>query len=190
MPKASARILVVDDEVNIREALADLLEGDGYQVKTAASAEEALDVLQRESCEIVISDLRLTGRSGLDLLRWARETRPETETIILTAYGTVEGAVEAMKLGAYDYISKPVDRQRLGLLIEKALEKQSLSLENRSLRRRLSIKEEFSNIIGHSPRIREIFKLISEVAPSRKPLQRLSPAAQIRSPARWKPNIE
>jgi DNA-binding NtrC family response regulator len=166
MPKTSARILVVDDEVNIREALADLLEGDGYQVRTAASAEEALDVLQRDPCEIVISDLRLTGRSGLDLLRWARETRPETETIILTAYGTVEGAVEAMKLGAYDYISKPVDRQRLGLLIEKALEKQSLSLENRSLRRRLSIKEEFSNIIGHSPRIREIFKLISEVAPT------------------------
>jgi DNA-binding NtrC family response regulator len=102
----------------------------------------------------------------LDLLRWLRDTSPEIEMIILTAYGTVEGAVEAMKLGAYDYVSKPVDRRRLSLLIEKALEKQRLHQENRKLRKRLSIKEEFSNIIGYTPRIREIFKVISEVAPS------------------------
>jgi len=166
MPKYPARILVVDDEVNIREALATLLENDGYGVATAASVDDALESLCQDAFNIVISDLRLNGRSGLDLLRWIHEKCPETEMIVLTAYGTVEGAVEAMKLGAYDYISKPVDRRRLTLLIEKALEKQRLSLENRNLRRRLSIKEEFSNIIGHSAKIREIFKVISEVAPA------------------------
>ena len=166
MDKYPAKILVVDDEVNIREALAALLEDDGYCVMTAASVEEALDVLRQDQFNIVISDLRMGGQSGLDLLRWVRETCPETETIILTAFGTVEGAVEAMKLGAYDYTSKPVDHRRLSLLIEKALEKQRLYLENRNLRRRLSIKEEFSNIIGNSARIREIFKVISEVAPT------------------------
>jgi DNA-binding NtrC family response regulator len=161
-----AKILVVDDEVNIREALAALLEGDGYRVTSAASGEKALEELNQDQFDVVISDLRMDGRSGLDLLRWLRETSPATEMIILTAYGTVEGAVEAMKLGAYDYLSKPVDRRRLALLIQKALEKQRLSLENRNLRRRLSIKEEFSNIIGSSQKIREIFKVISEVAPT------------------------
>jgi DNA-binding NtrC family response regulator len=166
MSKESARILVVDDEINIREALAALLNDDGYTVQTASSAEEALSTLREDWFNIVISDLRMAGRTGLDILRWLRDTSPETEMIILTAYGTVEGAVEAMKLGAYDYVSKPVDRRRLSLLIEKALEKQRLHQENRKLRKRLSIKEQFSDIIGYTPRIREIFKVISEVAPS------------------------
>lgn len=166
MPVNKARILVVDDEVNIREALAALLESDGYEVAAASSGQKAMEALRQEEFDVVISDLRMEGPSGIDLLRWLRETAPETEVIILTAYGTVEGAVEAMKLGAYDYIAKPVDRKRLGLLIEKALEKRRLSEENRNLRRRLSIKEEFSNIIGTSPAIRKVFKIISEVAPT------------------------
>lgn len=166
MPGNRARILVVDDEVNIREALAALLESDGYEVAAASSGQKAMEALRQEEFDVVISDLRMEGPSGIDLLRWLRETAPETEVIILTAYGTVEGAVEAMKLGAYDYIAKPVDRKRLSLLIEKALEKRRLSAENRNLRRRLSIKEEFSNIIGTSPAIREVFKTISEVAPT------------------------
>ncbi len=166
MPKDQARILVVDDEVNIREALASLLEDDGYHVTTASSADEAIEALRNDPFDLVISDLRMDGQSGLDILRWMRETCPETEMIILTAYGTVEGAVEAMKLGAYDYIAKPVDRRRLNLLIEKALEKHRLSIENRNLRRRLSIKEEFSNIIGNSAGIRAIFKIMAEVAPT------------------------
>jgi len=166
MPGNKARILVVDDEVNIREALAALLESDGYEVAAASSGQKAMEALRQEEFDVVISDLRMEGPSGIDLLRWLRETAPETEVIILTAYGTVEGAVEAMKLGAYDYIAKPVDRKRLSLLIEKALEKRRLSEENRNLRRRLSIKEEFSNIIGTSPAIREVFKIISEVAPT------------------------
>jgi DNA-binding NtrC family response regulator len=166
MPGNKARILVVDDEVNIREALAALLESDGYEVAAASSGQKAMETLRQEEFDVVISDLRMEGPSGIDLLRWLRETAPETEVIILTAYGTVEGAVEAMKLGAYDYIAKPVDRKRLSLLIEKALEKRRLSEENRNLRRRLSIKEEFSNIIGTSPAIRKVFKIISEVAPT------------------------
>lgn len=166
MSKYPARILIVDDEINIREALAELLEDDGYRVSATASTEEALESLRENQFDVVISDLRLDDGSGLDLLRWIRGSCPATEVIILTAYGTVEGAVEAMKLGAYDYVSKPVDRKRLTLLIEKALEKQRLSLENRNLRRRLSIKEEYSNIIGSCAQIRAIFKVISEVAPT------------------------
>jgi DNA-binding NtrC family response regulator len=166
MRKSPARILVVDDEINIREALAALLEDDGHRVNAAASPEQAMEFLREDQFDIVISDLRMNGGSGLDLLRWIRESCTATEVIILTAYGTVEGAVEAMKLGAYDYVAKPVDRERLGLLIEKALEKQRLSQENRNLRRRLSVKEEYSGIIGNCAQIRAIFKVISEVAPT------------------------
>jgi DNA-binding NtrC family response regulator len=156
----------VDDEVNIREAMAALLGAEGYEVSTAASVEQAVAALGADYFQVVVSDMRMDGESGMDLLRWLRENCPESEMILLTAYGSVEDAVEAMKLGAYDYLSKPVDRRRLLLLIEKALEKQRLAMENRSLRRRLSVKEEFSNIIGNSGRIRQIFKVISEVAPT------------------------
>ena len=166
MSKAPAKILVVDDEINIREALATILAAEGYEVHTAASAEEAMAKLGEHFFHVVISDMRMDGGSGMDLLRWIRTDCPETEIILLTAYGSVENAVEAMKLGAYDYLSKPVDRRRLSLLIGKALEKQRLAEENRSLRRRLSVKEEFSDIIGNSSRIRQIFKIISEVAPT------------------------
>ncbi len=166
MSKVPAKILVVDDEINIREALATILEAEGYEVHAAASAEEGIAKLGEDFFQIVISDMRMGGGSGMDLLRWIRTDCPETEIILLTAYGSVEDAVEAMKLGAYDYLSKPVDRRRLSLLIGKALEKQRLAEENRSLRRRLSVKEEFSNIIGNSSRIRQIFKIISEVAPT------------------------
>ncbi len=166
MSKPPAKVLVVDDETNIREALAAILGNEGYQVHASASAEEAMTMLGEDSFQIVISDMRMSGKSGMDLLRWVREHCPETEMILLTAYGSLEGAVEAMRIGAYDYLSKPVDRRRLSLLIEKALEKQRLSMENRNLRRRLSIREEFSNIIGNSSRIRQTFKIISEVAPT------------------------
>ena len=166
MRTGAAKILVADDEINIREALAALLEGDGHCVSAAASSEQAMELLREDQFDVVISDLRMNGHSGLDLLRWIRESCPATEVIILTAYGTVEGAVEAMKLGAYDYVAKPVDRERLGLLIDKALEKQRLSRENRNLRRRLSVKEEYSNIIGNCAQIRAIFNVISEVAPT------------------------
>jgi DNA-binding NtrC family response regulator len=166
MSRQRAKILVVDDEVNIREALGMLLDEDGYRVTTAATVDEAMEILQKNEFHLVISDLRMNGRSGLEILRCMHETCPGTEMIFLTAYGTVEGAVEAMKMGAYDYISKPVDRRRLTLLIEKALEKHRLLVENRNLRRRLSIKEEFSRIIGNSPAIRAIFKIMTEVAPT------------------------
>jgi two-component system, NtrC family, response regulator AtoC len=166
MSKVPAKILVVDDEINIREALATILEAEGYEVHAAASAEEGISKLGDGFFQVVISDMRMDSGSGMDLLRWIRTDCPETEIILLTAYGSVEDAVEAMKLGAYDYLSKPVDRRRLSLLIGKALEKQRLAEENRSLRRRLSVKEEFSNIIGNSSRIRQIFKIISEVAPT------------------------
>ncbi|HSW39908.1 MAG TPA: sigma-54 dependent transcriptional regulator [Acidobacteriota bacterium] len=164
MNEHSARILVVDDEVNIREALGALLESDGYETAAAASIQEAMDLIHENYYDLVISDLRMKDGSGLELISHLREISPATEIIILTAYGTVEGAVEAMKLGAYDYLSKPVDRKRLGLLMEKALEKQRLYNENRNLRRRLSIKEEFSSIIGSSAKIRSVFKIITEVA--------------------------
>jgi two-component system response regulator AtoC len=166
MPNAPARILIVDDEVNIREALATILSDEGYEVSAVGSAERAIVELGEDQFHVVISDMRMEGSTGLDLLNWIRQNCPETEMILLTAYGSVEGAVEAMKFGAYDYLCKPVDRRRLALLIEKALEKQRLAVENRSLRRRLSVKEGFSNFIGNGGRIRQIFKVIAEVAPT------------------------
>ena len=121
MAKAPAKILIVDDEINIREALAAILEGEDYSVAAVASVEEAMSRLGEDFFQVVISDMRMGGGSGMDLLRWMREHCPETEMILLTAYGSVEDAVEAMKLGAYDYLSKPVDRRRLSLLIGKYL---------------------------------------------------------------------
>jgi DNA-binding NtrC family response regulator len=162
----NAKILIVDDEVNIRDALATLLAKSGYEVSTAAKGEEAIRQMQATAFDLSIVDLKMPGMGGIELLRWIKEHSADSEVMVMTAYGSVETAVEAMKAGAYDYLSKPVDKERLPIAIEKALERRRLSLENRHLRESLAVKGRFEQMIGQSPAMKRVFEMVDIVAGS------------------------
>jgi two-component system NtrC family response regulator len=144
------RILVVDDDESLRRVMQVQLEDLGYDVATAADGDSALGSLQLSTRELVISDLKMPGMSGIDLLRKVRAGYPETIVVVVTAFGTVETAVEAMKLGAYDYITKPVHPDALELCVGKALQHLRLLEEVRTLRSTLDQKYGFENILGRS----------------------------------------
>ncbi len=158
------RILVVDDDESLRRVTQVQLEEEGYEVVTAASGEEALRLLERAPHDLVISDLKMPGMDGVALLREIRQRYPEVVVILLTAFGTVETAVEAMKLGAYDYITKPVNPDALRLIVERALDHVRLREEVRSLRRSLDEKYGFENIIGRSPALLYILEAAARAA--------------------------
>lgn len=146
----SRRVLVVDDDESLRRVTQVQLEEEGYVVETAAGGEEALSILRRRPQDLVITDLSMPGMSGVDLLRQIRSEYPETAVVLVTAFGTVETAVEAMKLGAYDYITKPVDPDSLRIIVARALEHRTLCEEVQTLRSALDQKNGFENIVGHS----------------------------------------
>ncbi len=148
--KSKRRILVVDDDESLRRVVQFQLEQRGYEVRTASGSAQALHVMQQSPQDLVITDLQMPGLSGLELLKRIRAESPEISVIIVTAFGTVETAVEAMKAGAYDYITKPVNPEELILTMERALAHQQLLEEVRTLRSSLNRKYGFENIIGHS----------------------------------------
>lgn len=160
------QILVIDDETNIRNAIATILERCGYAVETAAEPEEAERIFTATACYVVLLDLRLPRSNGIECLRRWKAERPETEIIVMTAFGSVETAVEAMRLGAYDYLQKPIDRDRLPLVVKKAVERHRLSTENRTLKERLARRNGSGSLIGRSPAIARVDELIELVAPS------------------------
>ncbi len=159
-----ARILVVDDEVNIRSALATLLERAGHTVVVAGHPDEAVRELDREPCDIALLDLRMPGMGGMELLRRVKGRTPDTEIIVMTAFGSIDTAVEAMRAGAYDYLSKPIDRERLPILVEKALERRRLASENQQLKSRLEAQGGSAELIGRSPAMARVSELIDLVA--------------------------
>jgi DNA-binding NtrC family response regulator len=159
-------ILVVDDEVNIRNALAKMLEKQGHSVMTAGNGDEALARMTAGSYGLVLLDLRMPGLDGMGLLRRIKEISPDTEVIVMTAYGSVETAVEAMKAGAYDYLSKPIDKERFPIMIDQCLEKQRLAAENRLLRQHLAVKNQFEQMIGQSLPMKRIYEMVDLVAGS------------------------
>jgi DNA-binding NtrC family response regulator len=161
-----ARILVVDDEANIRNALAKLLTKSGHSVKPAASGQEALAMLRSNSFDIILTDLRMPGEDGLQLLREIRKREPAIEIIVMTAYGTIETAVQAMREGAYDYIEKPVNMERLPLLLDRAAERRALAEDNVRLRKVVSAREEYGNLVGRSEKITKLYELIEMIAPT------------------------
>ncbi|QXE92348.1 sigma-54-dependent transcriptional regulator [Geomonas subterranea] len=161
-----ARILVVDDELSMREFLAILLDGEGYLVDQAESAEDALSRLGRQHYEMVISDVSMPGLGGIELLSRIKSESPDTAVLMITAFTTAEQAVEAMKLGAYDYIGKPFKVEEVKVLVRKALEKQSLVQENKRLKAEVQERFSFSGMIGKSKEIREVYELIEKVADS------------------------
>ena len=166
-PTRPAKILIVDDEQSLREYLAIALEREGYEVSKAASGEEALRLLEEETFDLTLVDLRLPGADGLQVLRRAKSMDPTLVVMMMTAYSTVETAVEAMKHGAFDYLIKPFKTEALKLQIHRALEHRALHRENVRLRREVETKYRFENIVGKSPKMQELFETIRRVAGSR-----------------------
>lgn len=163
-----ASILVVDDEEVIRDVLGTLLEARGdYRVEQAADALEAQRVLDRSPVDLVLLDLFLPGVSGLDLLRTIKAGDPAREVIMMTAHGSVETAVEAMRGGAFHYLSKPFQNDEVLMLVETALTQRRLRLENASLRRALVEQDGVGRLVGRSKAMLEVFAMIEQVAPSR-----------------------
>jgi DNA-binding NtrC family response regulator len=159
------RILVVEDEDKLRRVIQLHLEAGGYEVEQARTAEEA--VLRAGEADLVLTDLRLPGMDGMELLAHIRRQNAHTPVIVMTAFGTVENAVAAMKAGAVDFLLKPFSLDHLSAVVEKALEVRALRDENRQLREELGRRYDFRNIIGHSPRMQEIFATVARVAPTR-----------------------
>lgn len=161
------RILIVDDEANARTALANLLADDGYATETAADGFKALPKLDEQQPDVVLTDLRMPGMDGLELIRRARERDPDIEVIVMTAHGAVETAVAAMQLGAANYLTKPINVPELGVVIERAIERRRLRRETQQLRDRLASRDNLDNIIGSSTSMKSLTELIRQVAPSR-----------------------
>ncbi|OGV71390.1 MAG: hypothetical protein A3K19_01515 [Lentisphaerae bacterium RIFOXYB12_FULL_65_16] len=168
MDKASntlkARILVVDDEVSIVEVLKALLKREGYRVKAAVTAEEALDCLRKEKFDLMISDIRMKPTDGLQLLHEARELQSHLAVIMMTAYAAVETAVEAMKRGAFDYICKPFKVDELLVTVERALSYEHVMVENETLKETLRTRFHFRNLVGDSEKMQQVYSMIEKVA--------------------------
>ncbi|PIE05079.1 MAG: transcriptional regulator [Spirochaetales bacterium] len=164
------RILVVDDEKNIRLGLIKALEMDGYEVSAAEDGQEALKIMLREDIDLIISDLRMPKLSGEDLLKKIVLSYPTVPVIILTGHGTVDSAVQAMRDGAYDFITKPVNLERLGLLVKRALGRRELARKHQELQQevsRLETRAEGGELLGRSAAMQRVFDVISQVAPTR-----------------------
>ncbi|MDY7038950.1 MAG: response regulator, partial [Thermodesulfobacteriota bacterium] len=144
------RILVVDDEAAMRESLNDWLLEDGYEVGLAAGGEEALIMASENSWEVILLDLKMPGMDGIETLRRLKEISPEAEILMMTAYATVDTAVQAMKEGAYDYLVKPFDPDEIEIQIKKIVAHRELVLENILLRKKLEEKYDYDEIIGKS----------------------------------------
>lgn len=158
------KILIIDDDDSFRRVLEYNLEADGYQVVTASSGEDGLVLFKEHSPDLVITDMKMNGISGLDVLGAVKKISPDALIIIITAFGAVDKAVEAMKLGAYDYITKPINRDELKLVVRKALQLNDISAQNKELKQRLDDREEFKHIIGVSDAMEAIFALVRKVA--------------------------
>lgn len=165
--KKRLRILIIDDDRNIRFTLSMRIEAMGYGVDTAENGEEGRrKVLAEERPDLILLDLKLGDMNGIDLLREIRKNSIEIPVIILTAYGTIETAVEAIKEGAYDYLTKPVNTPRLGILIEKVLERSKILEEVETLKRQLKQQKGFGRLIGNTPVMKDVYRLIEQIAPT------------------------
>ncbi len=161
------RILVVDDEVNARTALAELLRDEGFEVETAADAFKALGKYDAFAPYVVLTDLRMPGMDGIELVKKIHGMEDPAAVVVMTAFGAVSSAVEAMRAGAVEYLTKPLDFDELLVVVDRVLETQALKAETRRLRQRLRDKVAPRNIVGSSPAMNRIFEVVDQVAPSK-----------------------
>ena len=167
MSESKGKILVIDDEAEIRESLETLLVFEGYEVDTAADGTAGLAALERKAYDMALLDLMLPDRSGLEVLEELRRRDAETPVAVITAYGSVENAVQAIKLGANDFFTKPWNNDKLLIEIENTISKRRLERENKHLKRALKQRYNFSNIIGKSEIMMKVLELVGQVAQSR-----------------------
>jgi DNA-binding NtrC family response regulator len=161
----TGRLIIVDDEPNVASALARALEHEGHAVRAIEDGSEAVELVAREEPDVLLLDLKLRGKSGLDVLAQVKATRPEVEVIMMTGFATVDSAVAAMRAGAFDYLAKPFDDiQRVLITVRKALERKSLLSRTRQLEEELQDRFQFSNVVGVSVKMKEIFKMIRRLA--------------------------
>ncbi len=165
MQKTKGRILVVDDEKSMREILHIFLKNEGYSVTLADNGESAVEAVKRDIFDLIITDMNMPGVSGMDLLKSVKKIAPDTIVVVITAFGTTESAVEAMKQGAYDYIQKPFQMDDIRLVVKNALEKQRLRKDVSILKEQLRTPS-LENIIGSSPAMQSLFTIISKSAES------------------------
>src|SRR5574342_19014 len=158
------RILVVDDEMIVCESCQRILLEEGYEVEIALSGKEAFEKMKDNPFDVVITDLKMPGIDGMEVLRTFRKDYPDSIIVMITGFSTVETAVEAMKLGAFDYIPKPFTPDEVAIVVKKAIEKKNLMLENIYLRQELQEKYGFHNIVGKSKKMQEIYRVIAKVA--------------------------
>jgi DNA-binding NtrC family response regulator len=163
-------LLVVDDERAVREGCRDAAQSAGFNTFVADSAEHAYKVLDTQNIDIVLLDLKLPGASGLEALRTIRGRRPNAVVVIITGFATVSSAVQAMKMGAFDYISKPFTLDELRIMLERAMDELKLTTEKRVLRERLRSKHGFGSIIGRSPEMEKLYRIIAKAAQSTHPV--------------------
>jgi DNA-binding NtrC family response regulator len=159
-----ASVLVVDDQAPIRESMVITFRREGYAVASAESGHQALELLAQKPFDLIVTDLRMTGMSGIDVLKKTKELFPDTEVVVMTAYGTIEGAVDAIKSGAYDYLTKPFQPEELTLVAERALERKGLTQRVRRLEKAVRGDHPFEGIITASPRMQEVLRMVEQVA--------------------------
>ncbi|MEP3482648.1 MAG: sigma-54 dependent transcriptional regulator [Fuerstiella sp.] len=160
-------LLVVDDDRHIQNAMADYLRTLGYRTETASDCTEAIERMSEFPFEVVVCDVNLPDKDGFDLLQWSQENCPATAVILLTGFGTIESAVEAIRMGAFDYLTKPVIDEELNLSIERAISQRRLLEENQNLKAALSERHSLSNIVGKDYKMLRMFELIESVADTR-----------------------
>ena len=161
-----ATILLVDDELNIITVLSTLLKAEGYDILAARDAEKAHDLILHQNIDLMLADIRMSPINGMELLKWTRAARPETSVIMLTAFGSVDTAIEAMKMGAFDYVTKPFKVDELLITIKRALEYRKAITENPNLKSQLMTRYRMENIVAESPLMKQVCEMIERVAPT------------------------
>ncbi len=160
-----AKILIADDEPNIRRVLEATFQREGYEVMTAENGKKALDMLKANtSTDVLISDLIMPDINGVELLEIVREMNPSLSVVMITAHGTIKTAVDAMRLGAFDYVTKPFDMDELKTLVKKAMERRTFVSDDSTVKQKLKQEYRFDTIVGKSPRMQEIFEMMERVA--------------------------
>jgi DNA-binding NtrC family response regulator len=157
------KILVIDDESSQREILADILSDAGFSVMTAENGEKGLELLHQSNCLLVLTDLKMPGMDGLEVLKKALLFDPEIQVILMTAFGSIPSAVNAIKGGAYDYLTKPFNKENLLRVIQRAADKIRLILENRRLKEQVAHNYQYHQLLGHSPAIQQVFQIIERI---------------------------